>query len=93
MTLDGSTLFGTTEEGGAYSYNGTVFSIGNSGGNPTTLCPFYGGNGSQPGSGLTLVGSTLYGSHVAGRELRYGIQHRYERRQPHDALLVQRQQR
>ncbi len=70
LTLIGSTLYGTTEEGGAYGSTyggyGTVFSIATSGGNPTTLCSFNGSNGQNPYAGLTLDRSTLYGTTAGG---------------------------
>ena len=63
LTLDGSTLYGTTKQGGTgggpYGY-GTIFSTPVTGGVPTTMLSFNGTNGAFPG-GLTLVGSTLYG--------------------------------
>ncbi|MGO9109422.1 MAG: beta strand repeat-containing protein, partial [Thermoguttaceae bacterium] len=60
LTLNGSTLYGMTENGGAYGY-GTVFSIPVSGGTPTNLLSFNDTNGAQPLGSLTLSGSTLYG--------------------------------
>ena len=72
LTLNGSTLYGTTEYGGPnyngspYSGNGTVFSIATSGGSPTTLLLFSGSNGANPFAGLTLNGSTLYGTTYSG---------------------------
>jgi uncharacterized repeat protein (TIGR03803 family)/autotransporter-associated beta strand protein len=70
LTLVGSTLYGTTYQGGAYGSNiggdGTVFSIATSGGSPTVLCSFSGSNGEGPYAGLTLVGSTLYGTTFYG---------------------------
>ena len=55
--------------GGAYNNDGTVFSIATSGGSPTILCSFSGSNGDSPDGGLTLDGSTLYGTtcRMAGR--------------------------
>ena len=41
-----------------------MFSIATSGGSPTTLCSFSGSNGRWPFAGLTLVGSTLYGTTI-----------------------------
>jgi uncharacterized repeat protein (TIGR03803 family) len=62
LSADGSTLYGTAEGGGASGY-GTVFSIPVGGGTPTALGSFNGkGNGAYPGGGLTLIGSTLYGT-------------------------------
>ena len=60
LSADGSTLYGMTPEGGANGY-GTIFSIPVSGGNPTTLSSFAGGNGSLTLSGSTLYGMTSYG--------------------------------
>ena len=69
LTLVGNTLYGATGYGGNLSLNngmgyGAVFSIATSGGSPATLCSF-GSNGDWP-SGLTLVGSTLYGTTAYG---------------------------
>jgi uncharacterized repeat protein (TIGR03803 family) len=67
LTLSGSTLYGTTDVGGAYG-PGTIFSIPVTGGSPTTLLSFNGTNGEQPNSSLTLSvnGSRLYGTTVSG---------------------------
>ena len=47
---------------GGANGDGTVFSIATSGGSPTVLCSFSGSNRSLPYAGLTLIGSTLYGT-------------------------------
>ena len=65
MTLAGSTLYGTTFEGGA-SNTGTVFSLPVGGGSPTTLASFTGSNGYYPCGALTLSGNTLYGTTNTG---------------------------
>ena len=101
LTLLGSTLYGTTKLGGNLSLNygqggGTVFSIATSGGSPTTLGSFNGSNGEEPDSGLTLVGNDPLRGDGLRRELvveqrhglRRGVQHRHQRRQSHDPLLV-----
>lgn len=63
LSSDGTTLYGTTQQGGAKGA-GVVFSVPVSGGVPSVLGSFNGSsNGLDPG-GLTLVGDTLYG--VAG---------------------------
>jgi uncharacterized repeat protein (TIGR03803 family) len=81
LILSGSTLYGTTYQGGAYGNNpgaheygyGTVFSITPSaGGWVNTLASFNGANGEFPGGGLTLSGSTLYGTTEKGGEHGYG---------------------
>ena len=66
LTLDGSTLFGTTEYGG--DGLGSVFSVNTDGSNYQVLHSF---NepvdlGGYPTAGLTLVGSTLYGTTESG---------------------------
>ena len=76
MTLSGSTLYGTTRNGGAVWLNndlgwGTVFSIATSGGSPTMLYSFT-GDGAYPAPGLTLSGSTLYGAAALGGANGYG---------------------
>jgi uncharacterized repeat protein (TIGR03803 family) len=65
LSADGTTLFGTTSEGGAYN-DGVVFSLPVIGGTPTILASLgaYGGaTGMTPPAGLTLSaeGRTLYG--------------------------------
>jgi uncharacterized repeat protein (TIGR03803 family) len=49
---------------------GTVFSVPVTGGTPTTLYSFDSDHGAYPVGGLTLVGSTLYGTTAGGG--RYG---------------------
>ncbi len=66
LTLIGSTLYGAAWYGGANHYDGAVFSIATSGGSPTTLGSFNGFNGGNPIGGLTLNGSTLYGTATGG---------------------------
>ena len=61
LTLVGNTLYGTTQNGGAYGY-GTLFSLPVSGGSPTILVSFNGSNGEYPYGGLVLSGNTLYGT-------------------------------
>jgi uncharacterized repeat protein (TIGR03803 family) len=69
LTLSGSTLYGTTFQGGANGA-GVVFSESTGGGAPTTLATFaYDNNGTNPSAGLsniTLVGTTLYGTASSG---------------------------
>jgi len=65
LTLVGSTLYGTTYNGGANGY-GTIFSIPIAGGTPTTLFDFDYTHGANPGGNLTLSDSTLYGMTAYG---------------------------
>jgi len=51
--------------GGSPTY-GTVFSVPLTGDTPTILATFNGPNGSNPHGGLTLSGSTLYGTEATG---------------------------
>jgi uncharacterized repeat protein (TIGR03803 family) len=76
----GATLYGTTEEGGAYtscSSNvltcGTVFSI-TTGGTENVLYSFHGppGDGAFPYAGLLYVGGTLYGTTFLGGQRNLG---------------------
>ena len=60
LSADGSTLYGTTYQGGTYG-DGTVFSVPLSGGSPTVVGSFNVSNGEYP-NGLTLIGNTLYGT-------------------------------
>lgn len=66
LTLVGSTLYGTTANGGC-SNNGVVFGISLNGGGYTNLYSFTGGaDGANPDGDLTAVGNTLYGWTSAG---------------------------
>ena len=64
LTLSGSTLYGTTDMGGANG-DGTVFSLPVTGGTPTVLYSFADADYDSPGD-LTLSGSTLYGATYRG---------------------------
>jgi uncharacterized repeat protein (TIGR03803 family) len=69
LTLSGPTLFGTTSQGGdgcLFPGCGTIFSINTVGSGFTLLHEFGGGDGEFPGAGLTLSGSTLYGTTING---------------------------
>ncbi len=72
LTLSGTTLYGTTNYGGVgysgspYSGDGVVFSLPVTGGSPNALCFFNGSNGKLPIGGLTISGSTLYGTATVG---------------------------
>jgi uncharacterized repeat protein (TIGR03803 family) len=61
VILSGSTLYGTTFEGGANGW-GEVFSVPTAGGTPTVLTSFTFNNGAYPTAGVILSGSTLYGT-------------------------------
>lgn len=65
LSADGTTLFGTTSNGGANN-KGVVFSLDISTGALTTLATFDGANGSGPSAKMTFVGSTLYGTTIGG---------------------------
>ena len=74
LTLVGSTLYGTTGEGGTYG-EGTVFAIDTDGSNYRVLYNFGSAtvgleefDGEQPAGGLTLVGSTLFGVTETGSD-------------------------
>lgn len=71
LTLSGSTLYGTTLDGGANG-DGEVFSVPVAGGSPTVLTSFNSTNGSSPWAGVTLSGSTLYGTAAGGGPGGYG---------------------
>jgi uncharacterized repeat protein (TIGR03803 family) len=74
VILSRSTLYGTTVYGGENGYQpyafgtgyGTVFAIPVGGGTVTTLASFNGTNGEWPLAGLSLSGSTLYGTTEEG---------------------------
>ena len=61
LTLDasGTTLYGTTESGGANNC-GVIFSIPAAGGTPTVLYSFTDPRTETPSGGLTIAGSTLF---------------------------------
>ena len=61
LTLVGSSLYGSTLQGGA-SNDGTIFEIGTDGTGFTTLASFDGTNGESPEGGLVFNNSTLYGT-------------------------------
>jgi uncharacterized repeat protein (TIGR03803 family) len=64
VTLSGSTLYGTTQEGGRFGY-GTVFAIQTNGTGFTNLYQFTDGtDGGQPQDSLILSGGTLYGTAI-----------------------------
>ncbi len=67
LTLVGSALFGTTWDGGTDG-DGTVFSINTDGSGYQVLYSFTdtGNDGAEPYAGLTVVGSTLFGTTVDG---------------------------
>ena len=64
LTLDGTTLYGMTGEGGAIGF-GNVFTVGTDGTNYQNLISFTGTSGTASGQdplgSLTLSGTTLYG--------------------------------
>ncbi len=62
LVLSGNTLYGTAWQGGSSGY-GTVFAINTDGTGFTNLHSFTAGSdGANPGAGLILSGSTLYGT-------------------------------
>lgn len=65
LTLNGSTLYGTTHDGGP-SNGGTIFKMNTSGGSFSVLRSFTWGDGGSPANGLILDGSTLYGTTCFG---------------------------
>ena len=75
LTLDGSTLYGMTGNGGT-SNNGVIFAINTDGTGYAILHDFVGGNsdGATPSfSSLTLGGSTLYGTTSVGGTNNTGV--------------------
>lgn len=73
LILSGSTFYGTAADGGTNG-DGTVFQVSIGGGNLAVLKVF--GNepeGAAPFAGLTLSGSTLYGTAEAGGTNGYGL--------------------
>ena len=72
LTLSGSTLYGTTMEGGSFGL-GTVFQVNTDGSGYTVLKNFTGSDGANPSAGLTLSSSTLYGTTSSGGSLGAGV--------------------
>ncbi len=73
LTLNGSTLYGTTVDGGSNA-DGTCFSIGTNGTGFTLLHTFTNsGDGIYPECNLTLGGSILYGTDRAGGSNNMGF--------------------
>jgi uncharacterized repeat protein (TIGR03803 family) len=74
LAISGSTLYGTTFEGGDNGPDGTLFSLSTTGGNITTLFSFGFPDGRQPVSGVTVSpdGSTLYGVTMYGGDSNKG---------------------
>ena len=67
LTLAGGKLYGMTRIGGSAN-DGTIFSVNADGTGFTTIYTFTGGatDGANPNGGLTLEGSTLFGTTKAG---------------------------
>ena len=65
MALSGSTLYGTTYDGGS-SRHGTVFKINIDGTDYTVLKDFIYSDGVNPGQSVTFSGGTLYGITQSG---------------------------
>src|SRR5476649_1484013 len=61
LALDGSTLYGSTHNGGSDGI-GTLFKVNTDGSGFTMLQDFDGTNGAFPTGELTVSGSTLYGT-------------------------------
>ncbi len=74
LMLVGSTLFGTTNGGSNGQNSGTAYSLGTNGTGFQPLHTFVNGanDGAYPYSGLTLVGSSLYGTTNGGGTLNGG---------------------
>jgi uncharacterized repeat protein (TIGR03803 family) len=70
--LAGSTLYGTTSQGGS-SDNGVVFKVNTDGSGYAVLKSFTGGDGRDPEADLVLAGSTLYGTTVDGGSSGNGV--------------------
>jgi uncharacterized repeat protein (TIGR03803 family) len=73
LTLSGTTLFGTTMMGGDND-RGTVFSVNTDGTGYRPLHKFKGGtnDGAHPSGGLTLSGTTLFGTTTRGGDKEKG---------------------
>jgi uncharacterized repeat protein (TIGR03803 family) len=72
LVLAGSTLYGTTVNGGSSGY-GVVFKVNTDGSGFAVLKSFNGREGLCPDAGLVLAGSTLYGTTWLGGSLDDGV--------------------
>jgi uncharacterized repeat protein (TIGR03803 family) len=72
LVLVGSTLYGTTAQGGSSSW-GTVFQVNTDGSGYSVLKNFTGSDGLYPEAGLALGGSTLYGTACWGGSSGEGV--------------------
>ena len=70
LVLSGSTLYGTTESGGAINY-GSVFKVETNGSGYTLLRSFF-SEGAVPRAGPLLLNDKLYGTTSVGGEFGYG---------------------
>ena len=71
LAISGSTLYGTTYQGGANGY-GEVFSVPITGGAPTTLASFSIASGVNPSGSLAISGGMIYGTTPAAGAHGYG---------------------
>lgn len=78
LVLSGSTLYGTTPEGGRFNY-GTLFELGVDGANYRVLTNFAGGDGAIPQGGFVAEGDTIYGSTMGGGRAGSGTLFRINR--------------
>jgi uncharacterized repeat protein (TIGR03803 family) len=72
VTLSGSTLYGTTYQGGDSGY-GVVYKLNTDGSNYTVLKHFTLSDGGYPYGGVTVSNSTLYGTTEQGGNPGYGV--------------------
>lgn len=66
LIISGSTLYGTTHNGGGAGKQGTIFKIDTDGSGFAMLFAFSGTNGGSPGAPMILSGNTLYGTTLSG---------------------------
>jgi uncharacterized repeat protein (TIGR03803 family) len=71
LILSGSTLYGTTSQGGS-SGNGTVFAINTNGTGFTNLHSFNSSEGANPQASLVASGNSLYGTASRGGSSGFG---------------------
>lgn len=89
LAINGSTIFGTTTQGGIYD-KGTIYQIGLDGSGYSVIHNFSGGalDGANPWSaGLVVRGNTLYGTTIEGGAHGLGVVYSFDIPTPSSFLM------